>query len=141
MKSKLILTIVLFLCSLIPLQADVLHEPKAGSPERKAIMDGLRATLKANDAFKGKDVVFVVRHLKVHNGWAWVEAGPQDRKTGKMLTDDGQWLLKLKKGVWKDVVYPENLESFYERGEGYKEFVAKLRKQIPDVPADIFPKD
>jgi hypothetical protein len=141
MRSKLFLTLLLFLFSLHSLQAEKPRTPKAGSPERKAIMDALRIIVKKNDAFDGKDLVFVVSHLKVQDGWAWVEAGPQDRKTGGMLAEDGYWLLQLQKGVWKEVRYPENLEAFRERGEGYTEFVKKLRKANPAVPLEIFPKD
>jgi hypothetical protein len=78
-------------------------------------------------------------HLKVHNGWAWVMASPQDRKSGQGLADDGEWLLQLKDGTWRCIKYPGNSEEFYERGQGFEDFVKKLRTALPEVPADIFP--
>ncbi|HSQ19686.1 MAG TPA: hypothetical protein VLR92_04850, partial [Blastocatellia bacterium] len=40
------------------------HTPAAGSPERKAIMDGLR---------RDQKVVFKVHSLTVHGDWAFVD--------------------------------------------------------------------
>lgn len=121
---------------LIAVRADTVHVPKPGSAERKAIMDAIRLDTKA--AFKGKDVVFLVAHLKVHNGWAWVMAEPQDRKSGQGLADGGEWLLQLKNGSWKCIQFAEILEAFYEDGRGYDDFVKKIRKTRPEIPADIF---
>jgi hypothetical protein len=114
--------------------ADKVHVPKPGTPERKAIMDGLRGWLKENNHFPGKDVVFVVYTLKVHNGWAWITAAPQTRKDAKPLSDSGTWLLRLKDGVWKSVDYPELVDDM----EPDAAFLKKLHKMHPDVPADIF---
>ncbi len=48
--------------------------PPPGSPVRKAILAPLRAYLKDNLQV---EAVFVVRWLKVKDGWAWVEKNPQ----------------------------------------------------------------
>jgi hypothetical protein len=124
----------LSLLCILPAQADKVHVPKPGTPERKAIMDGLRGWLKENKHFPGQDVVFLVDHLKVHNGWAWVSATPQTRKDGRILADTGSWLLRLKDGSWKSVDHPELVDG----NEPDAEFLKKLRKMYPDVPADIF---
>src|SRR5947208_347655 len=49
------------------------YAPKPGSPERKAIVDAMRA--------KGDipDRVFVTRYLMVQDGWAWIVADPKSR--------------------------------------------------------------
>ena len=56
--------------------------PPPGSPERKAIMDGLRPTFEK--AF-GKPVEFKVESLRVAAGFAWVEVHPQ-RPNGKQIS-------------------------------------------------------
>src|SRR5207253_8674601 len=45
------------------------YTPSAGSTERKAIMDALRAEMKRNDS---RELIFVVQYLRVRKGWAWV---------------------------------------------------------------------
>ena len=48
--------------------------PTAGSAERKAIMDSLRAPVEKR---LRKKVVFKVEHLKVEDGWAFLRGVPQ----------------------------------------------------------------
>ena len=131
--KRLLIAAAFSLFSLQPLHADKVHVPKAGSPERKAIMDGLRGWLKDNKHCVGQDVVFMVDHLKVHDGWAWVSATPQTRKEGRILAETGTWLLRFKNGSWKSVDYPDDVD-----GERDPKFLEKLRKTYPDIPADIF---
>lgn len=50
------------------------YTPKAGSAERKAIMDSLRVPVEKRLL---KSVVFKVDHLKVQNGWAFMRGVPQ----------------------------------------------------------------
>jgi hypothetical protein len=50
------------------------YTPKTGSPERKAIIDALRAPVEAK--LKQK-VVFQVDHLKVQSGWVFVRGIPR----------------------------------------------------------------
>src|SRR6185295_11380438 len=58
---------------------DEVHTPEMGSSERQAIMDALRGN---------EDVRFQVHHLKVHNGWAWVDTTPLD-KNGHATAEGG----------------------------------------------------
>ena len=131
--KRILLAAALSLFCLQPVHADKVHVPKPGSPERQAIMDGLRGWLKSRKLFPGQDVVFQVDHLKVHNGWAWVSATPQTRKDGRILAETGTWLLRFKDGAWKSVDYPELVDE-----EPDAIFLKKLHKTHPDVPADIF---
>jgi len=61
--------------------------PPPGSVERKLIMDALRKRWPDSDA------KFVVKHLKVNNGWAWIHVAPQSRD-GCSHFEDESWLLK-----------------------------------------------
>lgn len=48
--------------------------PAPGSPERKALMDVLRSSVKKSLA--GKPVIFKVQHLKMLDGWAFLFGEP-----------------------------------------------------------------
>jgi hypothetical protein len=50
------------------------YEPERGSPERTAILDGLRSTVAD---FVGGHVGFLVSALRVDQGWAFVVVEPQ----------------------------------------------------------------
>lgn len=131
--------LTLAICSLTwPASADDAHEPAAGTAERKAIMDGIRA-----DWFPGRDVVFVVNYLRVHQGWAWADVSPQNRK-GVPVAEGGTALLKQQKdGSWRSIDLrsipedPKDPEGYLEASPG---FIKNVRKKYPDVPLDIFPQ-
>ena len=57
--------------------------PSAGSPERKAILDGLRPTF---ERVFGKPVEFKIETLRVAAGFAWVVVHPQ-RLNGKPISN------------------------------------------------------
>jgi hypothetical protein len=91
--------------------------PKAGSAERKAIVDALRVPIEKE---LGKKVVFRIDHLKVQDGWAFLLGRPQ-QPDGKRMDyrgtpyqaaikagafDDGICALLNKKGdTWRVEVY------------------------------------
>jgi hypothetical protein len=93
------------------------YTPKAGSAERKAIMDSLRAPVEKR---LRKPVIFKVDHLKVQDGWAFLRGVPQ--RPGGLPMDysgtgyeqaqkDGifdDWicaLLKNRGGKWEVVIF------------------------------------
>ncbi len=118
--------------------ADELREPKRGDPERKVIMDALRA-----EKFPGQEakVIFVVKHLKIHNGWAWADVTPQ-HNAGKSFSDGMSALLHFEGGKWKSVDLSK-LSETSSRPTGGKGAGSTLVKDVlslyPDVPRDIFP--
>jgi len=77
-------------------QAERSSTPSPGSPERRAILDALRMEL---GHLAGPDLVFVVGHLKVHTGWAWIHAFPQSHD-GRSRYEDVSALLRKQKGRW-----------------------------------------
>jgi hypothetical protein len=110
--------ILLFLSECIPAPAQSgPYTPAAGSPERKAIMESLRAPVERE---LKKRVVFKVDHLKVQSGWAFVRGVPE-QPGGKAMDyrgtvyqeaiDEGvfdDWfcaLLRKQGSKWKVVVY------------------------------------
>jgi hypothetical protein len=124
----------------VPKKEAAAHTPAVGSAERNEIMDALREDQKS--AFEGKKLVFKVHHLKVHNGWAWLDVTPMDDK-GNALAEGGPNLLHYENSTWKvkdlskvaddpdDPMGPEDASPG---------FIRNLRKVYPDVPTDIFPK-
>lgn len=75
--------------------------PKAGSAERKAIMDALRVPIEKQ---LGKPVVFKVEHLKVQNGWAFMRGVPK-QPNGKAMDYRGTpFYQAYKDGFFSDFV-------------------------------------
>lgn len=124
-----------------PIQAEVVpsstqdevHTPEMGSTERQAIMDALRGS---------EDIKFQVHHLKVHNGWCWVDTTPLD-KSGHATAEGGPNLLHLENGKWKVMdlsKVPEDPDDPLGAEDASPTYVRNVMKAFPGVPKDIFPK-
>lgn len=112
---------------------DEVHTPEMGSAERQAIMDALRAN---------QDVRFQVHHLKVHNGWCWVDTTPLD-KNGQATAEGGPNLLHFENGRWKVMdlsKVPEDPDDPLGVEDASPTYVGNVMKTFPGVPKDIFPK-
>jgi hypothetical protein len=101
-------------------------------------MDALRT-----EKFPGQEarIIFVVKHLKVHNGWAWADVTPQDR-AGKAVTGAKTALLHFEGGTWKSVdlsKLPELPTHPTRANVASASFVKNLLNLYPGVPMDIFP--
>lgn len=59
-----------------PVSAEAVSTPKPGSPERKAILDALRAPVAG---VLKQEVIFRVNHLKVKDGWAFLKGKPRTK--------------------------------------------------------------
>jgi len=104
------------------------YTPQPGSPERKAIMDAMRA--------KGDDTnrVFVVRNLKVMGGYAWTDVQPRSTKTNDRFENESA-LLEYTASGWKVVDQPCGEEDCKADAE-----LRRIRKAHPNAPTAIFPK-
>jgi hypothetical protein len=103
------------------------YTPVAGSQERKAIFDAMRALGDIHDR------VFVVRYLKVQNGWAWLMTDPQS-PDGKSHYESESALLRNDGTGWKVLDQPCSEADC----DGKKE-MARIRAAYPKTPAGIFP--
>ena len=115
-------------------QTDAVHSPAAKSPERQAILDGLRGT---------ENVLYQVNFIKVHNGWAWVDTTPLDPKTKQATAEGGPNLLHLVNGKWTVMdlsKVPEDKSDPMGAEDASPTYVRNVRKTFPGCPADIFPK-
>lgn len=114
--------------------------PAQGSPERKAVLDAVRAHLKLTSQFK-------VYHLKVNGNWAYFHGGEVvDAGEGELQeTDlDVKALLQLKTSGGKTSwVVAEIWTLPTDDKLSYKSFVARARQRqkTSGAPADIFPSD
>jgi hypothetical protein len=116
-------------------QAERSLTPSPGGPERRAILDALRMEL---GPLTGPDLVFVVEHLKVRSGWAWIHAFPQTRD-GRKRYEDVSALLRKEGGRWR----VQHLES---GGEDCAEepdagHCGAPAARFPAAPPDIFTLD
>ena len=112
---------------------DALHTPKKGSAERQLILDALRS---------GTKTKLRVSFLKVHNGWAWIDATPLDAQ-GRPIAEGGPSLLHLEDNRWtiKDLSsVPFDPNNPMGAEDVSRLYLANLRKVFPGVPLDIFPK-
>ena len=112
---------------------DAVHTPEMGSSERQAIMDALRGN---------EDIKFQVHHLKVHNGWCWVDTTPLD-KSGHATAEGGPNLLHFENGKWKVMdlsKVPEDPDDPLGVEDSSPTYVRNVMKTFPGVPKDIFPK-
>lgn len=108
--------------------------PLPGDAVRAAVLDALRLEVKRNH---GLDVVFVVEHLRVKDGWAWVHTRPQS-PDGANRYEDVSALLELRDGTWDvaeipcgEVDNPDCLDS--------PDYFDGLKGRFPSAPAEIFP--
>lgn len=104
------------------------YTPKPGSPERKAILDALRAPVEREARQK---VVFHNVSLKVEKGWAFVHAISMDRAGKKAVLGDldTAGLLRKQNGRWKVLHWGV---------AGDIGVVCEAAKKYPQAPRAIF---
>lgn len=103
-----------------------------GSPVRRAILDALRQKMKS---LSGLNIVFVVRSLKVKDGWAWVHVRPQS-PDGKNHYEDVSALLHLENDIWK-VAELACTEEENPKCISNPDYFSELKKRFPKVPDEI----
>ena len=138
MKNR-ILFVLIFICASFLIcharqTSDAAHTPKKGSAERQAILDAIRG----GDAA----VAYQVNYLRVHNGWAWIDATPLDAKTRQPTAEGGPALLHLENGKWKELdlsQVPADPKDPLGAEDASPGFIRNLRKTYRGVPSDIFP--
>lgn len=133
------LAAVVVLLGSTPGWCDEVHTPKVGSAERKEIMDTLRGEYTTGS---GANVKFQVKHLKVHNGWAWVNVVPLD-PSGKPEGEEWPSLLQQKGSKWVFIdliAIAAAIDDPVGPMDPSAKFLKAVQKKHPGVPSDIFPK-
>jgi hypothetical protein len=115
--SRIILVVPLCAAAVFAGAQTKLYTPKAGSAERKAIMDALRVPVEKE---LKKKTIFKVQHLKVQKEWAFMRGTPRQSNgrpmdyhgtvyqeaIGQGAFDDGiAALLHKKRGKWTVTTY------------------------------------
>jgi hypothetical protein len=124
--------------------ADKLHTPAEGSAERGAILDGLRQHWQASrnpddgKTYRGK-ITFRVSYLKVHNGWAWVQAEPRSSISKEGFPENSGFLLQLKAGRWEVMKLPPMDDNGDGASNPSSADLARIKKMYPSVATDIIP--
>jgi hypothetical protein len=108
--------------------------PLPGSPLRKVVLHALRQEVAR---IHGLDVVFVVRHLRIKNGWAWVHTRPQS-PDGLNRYEDVSALLQLQNDAWEVVEIACGEAGNLDCLDGPDYFVG-LQERFPQVAPEIFP--
>jgi hypothetical protein len=117
--------------------ANAASMPAKISPERRAILAALRQELKT---WTKLDVVFVVKYLKVKDGWVWVAAFPQS-PDGKSKYEPVEALLQKKAGTWQVMEMRPGGADCEEDPDCADDarYFSKLKSRFPAAAEDIFP--
>ena len=110
------------------------YTPPRESFERKSLFFALS---KEMDPSRILRLSFVVKSLKVNNGWAWVSAVPQSQD-GEIQYSPVYALMHQQGGTWQVEAHtqPKNNNPDFLVSTGY---VERLTKRFPEAPPDIFP--
>lgn len=123
---------------------DKLHTPPEGSAEREAILEGLRRHWQATrnpdngKTYRGR-ITFHVSYLKVHKGWAWVNADPRSSLPKEGFPENSGFLLQLQAGRWQVMKTPpmeDNGDGAFGPSPGD---LARIRKMYPSIAPDVIP--
>jgi hypothetical protein len=133
-QSILLFTLLSFFVTIAVEGSDSYLTPLPGDPLRKQLLNALRSEVKR---IHGLDVVFVVRHLRVKDGWAWAHTSPQS-PDGKNKYEDISALIKLEEGKWKVQDIPCTEVDNPECIDGASYF-KQLEKRYPGVSVELFP--
>lgn len=123
--------------------------PAPGSVLRTALMDAIRAddfySSRSAAQANAQNILFKVAFLKVNGGWAMANVIPL--KNGKAVAEP-RWCLLQKDdtGTWNVVDYYRLITKYYKDDADFfsaldmdKRAVSNLRRELPEVPSDIFP--
>jgi len=108
------------------------HTPPEGSTERNAIIQATKHALARQGR---KNVVLVVPYLKVHNGWAWIQANPQSADGTQHYESQSGLLQEKTTNKWTLLEWMPA-----EEGTDYTKYFKNLKAKYPTAPADIFPQ-
>jgi hypothetical protein len=113
-----------------PLQAEEAVTPAWGTAERKAVLDAMREDIW--NRF-GLDVVFVVRWMKVNDGWCLALTEPQSEDGSERYEPYGALL-----GKECDLWMVREIMPLEEEA-GQESWFSLMKEKYPGLPEDIFP--
>ncbi|MEP6811061.1 MAG: hypothetical protein ABI992_12525 [Chthoniobacterales bacterium] len=118
------------------------QQPAAGSPDRKAILDGLRENevmRRLSAEWKAK-IVFSHVTIRQAKDWAWVVASAQTEDE-KHIIEPLSSVMREKGGRWQVVEFISDEVAPADNPEAaYRAWRAQFMGRHPDCPARIFPE-
>jgi hypothetical protein len=115
--------------------------PDKGSPLRRAILDGLRATKpmqELSQAWHAK-VVFTDVRIRRSGDWAWVSASPISEE-GRNRTEPNSGVMHSSQGRWVLVEFvPDSIASADDPEKEFRSWRTEFIRKNPQCPAAIFP--
>jgi hypothetical protein len=131
------------LCLLIASSAiaQELQEPAAGTPARKAILDGLREADVLHGLASDWKAKIVFSHVVIRkvNDWAWVVASPQT-EDGKQMVEPVTCVMHTKSSHWRVVEFiPDDVAPADYPEVAYQKWRAGFLSRHRDCPPKIFP--
>lgn len=118
------------------------QQPAAGSPARKAILDGLReneVVRKLSAEWKAR-IVFSHVAVRQAKDWAWVVASPQSEDE-KHIIEPLTSVMREKVGHWQVVEFISDEVAPADNPEvAYRSWRSQFIGRHPDCPARIFPE-
>lgn len=122
--------------------AQEMQQPAAGSPLRKAILDGLRAdepVARLQKEWQGK-VVFTHVVIRSANDWAWVVASPQTADAQHII-EPLTSVMHTQSGHWQVVEYISDEVAPADRPEqAYRNWREQFLRRHRECPRSIFPE-
>jgi hypothetical protein len=121
--------------------ADPVETPEQGTPLRRAILDGLRATKpiqELSQAWHAK-VVFTDVRIRRSGDWAWVSASPMS-EDGKNRTEPNSGVMQSSQGQWVLVEFvSDSIASADDPDKEFRSWRTEFIRKHPQCPEAIFP--
>jgi hypothetical protein len=141
MKMRAPLTAGIALVMAMMADASPVESPDKGSPLRRAILDGLRATRpmeQLSQAWHAK-VVFTDVQIRRSGDWAWISATPMSEKDSMNKTESYSGVMRNSQG-WTLVEFlSDSIPSADDPAKEFRSWRAEFMKKHPQCPAAIFP--
>jgi hypothetical protein len=122
--------------------ADPVETPGQGSPLRRAVLDGLRASKPMQELSQvwHAKVVFTDVSIRRSGDWTWVTASPMSEKDDKNKTESISGVMRESHGQWTMVEFvSDSIAAADDPEKEFRVWRTDFMKKHPECPAAIFP--
>jgi hypothetical protein len=141
MKVRALFAAVTALVIAMITYANPVETPDKGSPLRRAILDGFRASKSMQELLQAwhVKVVFTDVHIRRSGDWAWVSATPMSEDSTKKVELNSGVMCKAA-GQWAMVEFmPHDVDAADDPDKEFRFWCTQFMKKHPQCPAAIFP--
>jgi hypothetical protein len=121
--------------------ASPVETPGQGTPLRRAILDGLRATKPMQELSQTwhAKVVFTDVHIRRSGDWAWVSASPMS-EDGRNRAEPNSGVMRSSQGQWAIVEFvSDSIAAADDPEKEFRSWRAEFMRKNPECPPAIFP--